>query len=289
VKWVQVDSVNRRRFPRSDSTPCSTTARTASISDSVSKWSQRQRRFSNSHYDCRPDRGRTLRTRIPSGRIRRQGRQGRYGSHHGVKLGRFHVLVLLCSPSTRSHVQRPQTWRRAAKPSAQDSVESFGWGLAGISDGLGLIDAKQATYETSCCAASFAGKADVKRANCSCVRPRQYELTIQRPQGRRQPARARLDEVRQDLSVRHLRRDPLLRNGRNAVGLLLGNGMYNVHGGRYTKFTGSFGPIKAIAQIRLEYTDGSTDIIGTAPRLCTAAVRRNSDVPPLDSQRLKQV
>ena len=56
---------------------------------------------------------------------------------------------------------------------------------------------------------------------------------------------------------------PLLRQGRNAAGLLLGDGMYNVHGGRYTKFQGSFGPLRAIAQLRLEYTDGSVEIIGT--------------------------
>jgi hypothetical protein len=55
----------------------------------------------------------------------------------------------------------------------------------------------------------------------------------------------------------------LFRQGRNAAGLLLGNGMYNVHGGRYTKFQGSFGPLQAIAQIRLEYTDGSVEFIGT--------------------------
>ena len=32
---------------------------------------------------------------------------------------------------------------------------------------------------------------------------------------------------------------------------------------RFTKFKGSFGPHKAIAQIRLEYADGSVEIIGT--------------------------
>jgi hypothetical protein len=47
------------------------------------------------------------------------------------------------------------------------------------------------------------------------------------------------------------------------MGLFLGNGMYNVQPGRYTKFTGTFGPLKAIAHLRLEYADGSTDIIGT--------------------------
>lgn len=55
----------------------------------------------------------------------------------------------------------------------------------------------------------------------------------------------------------------LLRGGTNAVGLFLGNGMYNVTGGRYVKFKGSFGPLKAIAQLRLEYADGSVEILGT--------------------------
>ncbi|MFZ0034788.1 MAG: glycoside hydrolase family 78 protein [Sedimentisphaerales bacterium] len=55
----------------------------------------------------------------------------------------------------------------------------------------------------------------------------------------------------------------LLCRGRNVVGLLLGNGMYNVKGGRYTKFTGSFGPLKAICHIRLEYADGSIETVCT--------------------------
>jgi hypothetical protein len=56
----------------------------------------------------------------------------------------------------------------------------------------------------------------------------------------------------------------LLRSGENAVGLELGNGMYQVlGGGRYTKFKHSFGPQKAIAQLRLEYADGSVEFIGT--------------------------
>ena len=61
---------------------------------------------------------------------------------------------------------------------------------------------------------------------------------------------------------------PLLRQGRNAAGLLLGNGMYNVKGGRYTKFRGSFGPLKAICQIQLAYTDGSNQTICTDDHWC---------------------
>jgi len=56
----------------------------------------------------------------------------------------------------------------------------------------------------------------------------------------------------------------LLRRGKNAVGIELGNGMYRVlGGGRFTKFKGSFGQQKVIAQIRIEYNDGSVEFIGT--------------------------
>ncbi|MGH7953705.1 MAG: family 78 glycoside hydrolase catalytic domain [Limisphaerales bacterium] len=55
-----------------------------------------------------------------------------------------------------------------------------------------------------------------------------------------------------------------LQRGQNAIGIELGNGMYNVTGGgRFTKFKRSFGPLKAIAQIRLEYADGSVEFVGT--------------------------
>ncbi len=55
-----------------------------------------------------------------------------------------------------------------------------------------------------------------------------------------------------------------LKSGRNAIGIELGNGMYNVPGGgRFTKFKRSFGQQKAIVSIRLEYRDGSVETIGT--------------------------
>ncbi len=56
---------------------------------------------------------------------------------------------------------------------------------------------------------------------------------------------------------------PLLKPGANAIGLFLGNGMYNVQGGRYIKFKGSFGPPKAIAQLVLEYQDGAAELLCT--------------------------
>ena len=56
-----------------------------------------------------------------------------------------------------------------------------------------------------------------------------------------------------------------LRSGAAAIGILLGNGMYNIQPDpeRYVKFINTFGPLKAIAHLRLEYSDGSIQIIGT--------------------------
>ncbi len=56
-----------------------------------------------------------------------------------------------------------------------------------------------------------------------------------------------------------------IKKGGNALGLILGNGMYNIQPDyeRYVKFLNSFGPLKAIAQVRLEYADGSVETIAT--------------------------
>lgn len=55
-----------------------------------------------------------------------------------------------------------------------------------------------------------------------------------------------------------------LRHGTNALGVILGNGMYNVvAGGRYVKFTGSFGRPKVILQLEITYADGSTQRVVT--------------------------
>ncbi len=55
----------------------------------------------------------------------------------------------------------------------------------------------------------------------------------------------------------------LLGDKENTLGVMLGNGMYNVPGGRYVKFTGTFGPPKLILQLHVEYADGTTEDVGT--------------------------
>jgi alpha-L-rhamnosidase len=57
----------------------------------------------------------------------------------------------------------------------------------------------------------------------------------------------------------------LLTPGSNALEVTLGNGMYNVQHtkGRYTKFEGSFGSPKLIAELKLTYRNGRTETIVT--------------------------
>jgi hypothetical protein len=54
-----------------------------------------------------------------------------------------------------------------------------------------------------------------------------------------------------------------LRVGSNALGVMLGNGMYNVQKttGRYVKFAGSFGVPKLIVELRVTYADGTSEVI----------------------------
>jgi hypothetical protein len=52
-----------------------------------------------------------------------------------------------------------------------------------------------------------------------------------------------------------------LQQGKNAVGVMLGNGFYYIPGQRYRKMTGAYGHPKMIMRTVIEYTDGSIDNI----------------------------
>ena len=118
-------------------------------------------------------------------------------------------------------------------------------------------------YETMLLRREFAVKSRLERALAHVCGLGQYELFlngVKAGDDLLSPGSNRYDKTclydTRDITA-------LLRQGNNAIGLLLGNGMYNVAEGRYTKFTGSFGPLKAIVQVRLDYADGTTEILGT--------------------------
>ncbi|MFC0212973.1 family 78 glycoside hydrolase catalytic domain [Paenibacillus chartarius] len=61
-----------------------------------------------------------------------------------------------------------------------------------------------------------------------------------------------------------------LHPGANAVGVMLGNGFYNVTGGRYTKFKRSFGRPKCLIQLEIEYADGTVRTVASGTDWRTA-------------------
>ena len=65
----------------------------------------------------------------------------------------------------------------------------------------------------------------------------------------------------------------LLAPGKNTIGVMLGRGMYDVPEtkGRYTKFHGSFGSPKLIAQLDIRYVDGTTETVSSDARWRTAS------------------
>ncbi|WEG11747.1 family 78 glycoside hydrolase catalytic domain [Pullulanibacillus sp. KACC 23026] len=52
-----------------------------------------------------------------------------------------------------------------------------------------------------------------------------------------------------------------LQLGPNAIGIMLGNGFFNVSGGRYTKFKDSYGLPKCLIQVEIDYTDGTRELV----------------------------
>ena len=54
-----------------------------------------------------------------------------------------------------------------------------------------------------------------------------------------------------------------LHKGENVAGVMLGNGFYNVQGGRYVKLKISFGPPTLLFQLQINYTDGTQEIVNS--------------------------
>jgi alpha-L-rhamnosidase len=62
----------------------------------------------------------------------------------------------------------------------------------------------------------------------------------------------------------------MLRQGKNAIGAMVGNGFYNINRERYRKLVIAWGNPKLIGQLRIRFTDGTEQILVTDPDWKTA-------------------
>jgi alpha-L-rhamnosidase len=157
-----------------------------------------------------------------------------------------------------------RVWDREGRPSAWSAPATWTMGMMAPGDWTGSWIGAPAATETLLLRRAFDVRAGLRRAVVHVSGLGQYELTLN---GRK---------VGDDLLTpgwTNYNRTSLydtydvtgaLREGRNAAGVLLGNGMYHVvRRNRFAKFTGSFGPLRAILHLRLEYADGTIECVGT--------------------------
>ncbi|PTX94384.1 family 78 glycoside hydrolase catalytic domain [Opitutus sp. ER46] len=165
-----------------------------------------------------------------------------------------------------------RVWDRDGRPTAWTGPQRWTMGLLQPTDWKGVWIAAPATTETLMLRREFAVRPGLRRAIVHVSGLGQYELFLN---GRRvgedllSPGWTNYDEVTlydtHDVTA-------LLREGGNAAGMVLGNGMYHVQRrSRFAKFTGSFGPLRAVLHLQLEYADGSVDFVGTDERWRTRA------------------
>jgi alpha-L-rhamnosidase len=151
-----------------------------------------------------------------------------------------------------------------APVSAKDSVEQFGWAKAALTDGV--TPAGRQRFASVLLRRQFPVAPGLRRAVAFVTGLGQYELSVNGRKVGDQLLAPGWTDYRKTVLYDTFDVTPYLRPGvANAMGLILGNGMYDIlpTPGRYVKFTHSFGPPKAIARVRLEYDDGHVETLVT--------------------------
>jgi hypothetical protein len=158
-----------------------------------------------------------------------------------------------------------------ASVSALDSLEQSGWGEAGLTDGAGFVGCDYGRRLRR----EFVVQTGLQRAVVLVSGLGEYELSVNGTKNGSDLLSPGWSywgptawQVGRNETVLYDTRDitaQIQPGATNAIGLILGNSFYNVTPGygRYVKFTQSFGPLRAIVQVRLDYTNGTTQIIGS--------------------------
>lgn len=157
-----------------------------------------------------------------------------------------------------------RTWDKEEKPTSWGNAAVWTMGILKPEDWKGAWIVAPGATESLLLRHEFAVRPGLRRAVASVSGLGQYEVCfngVKAGDDLLSPGWTAYDRT-----VLYDTRDvtKMLHAGQNAVGLLLGNGMYNVvRRDRFVKFTGTYGPLRAILHLRLEYADGSVDFVGT--------------------------
>jgi alpha-L-rhamnosidase len=176
--------------------------------------------------------------------------------------------------SSRKVYWKVRVWDQNNQPSAWSTPASWTMGILrqqdwGRAQWIGApgdepvsVEGPRKKYETVLLRREFQVKPGLKRAVVHACGLGQYEMRLNG--GKVGDAWLTSGWTKYDKTCLYDTREITgsLTTGRNALGLFLDNGMYLSHRGRYIKEQGwAHGPLKAILLLRLEYGDGSTEVI----------------------------
>ena len=157
-----------------------------------------------------------------------------------------------------------RSWDQDGKITAWSTPATWTMGLLDKTDWKGIWIAAPAATETVLLRKDFTVGPKLRRALVHVTGLGQYEMTLNGTrvgQDLFTPGWTNYDETALYDTYEVTNQ---LKEGGNAVGLNVGNSMYHVvRRNRFAKFTNSFGPLKAIMHLRLEYTDGRVEYVGT--------------------------
>ncbi len=165
-----------------------------------------------------------------------------------------------------------RVWDREGRPSSWSQTATWTMGLLAPTDWKGVWITSPAGTETLLLRGEFNVKPGLRRALVYVCGLGEYEANFNGTKAGDDLLAPGWTNFNKTTLYDTYDVTALLRPGRNAAGLTLGNGMYHtVRRNRFSKFTGSFGPLRTILHLRLEYADGSVDGFGTDARWRTRA------------------
>ncbi len=157
-----------------------------------------------------------------------------------------------------------RSWDRDGKPSAWSKPASWTMGLLDQTDWKGIWVAAPTTSEALLLRREFSVKPGLRRALAFVSGVGIYELGFNGAKAGDDLLAPGWTDFDSTILYRTEDVTSLLQEGANAATLELGNGMYHVvRRNRFSKFVGSYGPLRGILHLQLEYADGSVEYVGT--------------------------
>ena len=143
-----------------------------------------------------------------------------------------------------------------ATVSFKDTVDNYGWHHQSLTDGLGSAPRRMPVFKRD-----LAIDKKVSEAVLSVCGLGQYELFLNGKKVGDDLLAPGWSNYRKTCLYDTFDLTEQLRNGKNELRVMLGNGFYNVTGGRYAKLVGSFGQPMLTLQMRIRFSDGTEQTI----------------------------